>query len=121
MKSIEELKAIKAKMQAEIETRSAVSDSDVKIVVGMATCGIAAGARPVLNAFLDAAQKAGLKNVKVLQAGCFGTCKAEPMAEVHIPCKDKVIYGRLTPDAARKIVAEHIMGGNIVAEYVVKG
>jgi NADP-reducing hydrogenase subunit HndB len=119
MKSIEELKAIKAKMQAEINTRDAANDADTRIVVGMATCGIAAGARPVLNAFLEEVQSKRLKGVKVTQAGCLGMCKLEPMVEVFVPGKEKVTYIKVTAEKAKKIVADHIVNGNVVSEYVI--
>ncbi|MDR1940673.1 MAG: (2Fe-2S) ferredoxin domain-containing protein [Clostridiales bacterium] len=120
MKSIEELKAIKAKMQAEIGTRDSLTDADTRIVVGMATCGIAAGARPVLNALLEEVQSKRLSGVKVTQAGCLGMCRLEPMVEVYVPGKEKVTYVKVTPEAVKKIVSEHIVNGNVVAEYVIK-
>ncbi|MDR3264354.1 MAG: (2Fe-2S) ferredoxin domain-containing protein [Clostridiales bacterium] len=120
MKSIEELKAIKAKVQAELNTRDAVGDADTRIVVGMATCGIAAGARPVLNAFLEEVKNRHLSGVKVTQTGCLGMCRLEPMVEVYVPGKDKVTYIKITPDAVKKIIAEHIVNGNVVSEYVIR-
>ncbi|MDR2047502.1 MAG: (2Fe-2S) ferredoxin domain-containing protein [Clostridiales bacterium] len=119
MKSIEELKAIKARMQAEINTRDASTDADTRIVVGMATCGIAAGARPVLNAFLEEVRNKRLSGVRVTQTGCLGMCKLEPMVEVFVPGKEKVTYVKVTADAARKIVADHIVNGSVVNEYVI--
>lgn len=120
MKSIAELNAIKAKMQAQINNRESIDEnSNIRIVVGMATCGIAAGARPVLNAFLDEVAKRNLKNVKVTQAGCLGMCKLEPMVEVYIPGKEKVTYVLVTEEAARQIVNEHIVNGNPIMKYVI--
>ena len=120
MKTIEEINAIKAKMQAQLNMRSGIDDnSDIRIVVGMATCGIAAGARPVLNAFVEEIAKRNLKNVKVTQSGCLGMCKLEPMVEVYLPGKEKVTYIKVTADAAKKIVAEHIVNGNPVIDFVI--
>ena len=120
MKTLTDLNAIKERMRAQINNRAGVDDSkDIRVVVGMATCGIAAGARPVLNAFLEEVSKRNLTNVKVTQAGCLGMCKLEPMVEVFIPGKEKVTYVKLTADAAKQIVAEHIVNGNPVLKYVI--
>lgn len=117
MKSIAEINAIKEKMQKVLGAREAQDESDIRIVVGMATCGIAAGARPVLNAFLEEASKRNLKNVKVTQSGCLGMCKYEPMAQVYFPGKEVVTYVNLTADVAKSIINEHIVNGNVVAKY----
>ena len=120
MKTLADLNAIKERMRAQINNRAGVDDSkDIRVVVGMATCGIAAGARPVLNAFLEEVSKRNLTNVKVTQAGCLGMCKLEPMVEVFIPGKEKVTYVKLTADAAKQILAEHIVNGNPVLKYVI--
>ena len=118
MKSLEELKAIKAKMQDKVVLRK--SSGDIRIVVGMATCGIAAGARPVLNAFVEGINEAGLgESVIVTQTGCIGICQYEPVVEVFEAGKEKVTYVKVTPDMAKRIVAEHIKGGKIVTEYTI--
>lgn len=120
MKTLAELNAIKEKMQAQINNRESIdAASDTRIVVGMATCGIAAGARPVLNAFVDEVAKRKLSNVKITQAGCLGMCKLEPMVEVYVPGKEKVTYILLSEESARQIVAEHIVNGNPVMKYVI--
>lgn len=120
MKTLAELNAIKERMRAQINTRESVdANNDTRIVVGMATCGIAAGARPVLTAFLEEVAKRNLSHVKVTQAGCLGMCKLEPMVEVYAPGKEKVTYVHVTADAARQIVAEHIVNGNPVLKYVI--
>ncbi|MFA5449264.1 MAG: (2Fe-2S) ferredoxin domain-containing protein [Clostridia bacterium] len=120
MKTLAELKAIRDRMQAQINTRESVDPaSDIRVVVGMATCGIAAGARPVLSAFIDEVSRRNLTNVKVTQAGCLGMCKLEPMVEVFVPGQEKVTYIYVTEDAARQIVSEHIVNGNPVMKYVV--
>ena len=118
MKSLEELKAIKAKMQDKVVLRK--SSGDVRIVVGMATCGIAAGARPVLSAFVEAVTEAGLSDkVTVTQTGCIGICQYEPVVEVFEDGKEKVTYVKMDADKAKRVVAEHIKGGKIVTDYVI--
>ena len=121
MKTLEELLAIKAKAQANITTReSADGNEDVtRIVVGMATCGIAAGARPVLNGFVEEVSKRNLKNVTVSQTGCIGMCQYEPIVEVFAPGKEKVTYVQLTEEKVARIVADHIVNGTPVAEYTI--
>lgn len=119
MKTIADLNAIRAKMQAQINNRESIDQNDIRVVVGMATCGIAAGARPVLSAFIDEVAKRKLNNVKVTQAGCLGMCKLEPMVEVYVPGKEKVTYIKVTAEAARQIVNDHIVNGNPVMQYVI--
>ena len=116
MKSLEELKAIRESMQGQIGLRSE-NDDTTKIVVGMATCGIAAGARPVLNKLVQEVQDKGLKNVVVEQTGCIGMCEYEPIVEVFEPGKDKVTYVQMTADKAEDIVKKHIVGGKVVSNY----
>ena len=118
MKSLEELKAIKAKMQDKVSLRT--SSGDTRIVVGMATCGIAAGARPVLNAFVEGINEAGLSDsVIVTQTGCIGICQYEPVVEVYTKDNEKVTYVKMTADRAKEIIEKHIKGGMPVAEYTI--
>ncbi len=121
MKTLEELLAIKAKAQANITTRESADGSEdvTRIVVGMATCGIAAGARPVLNGFVEEVSKRNLKNVTVSQTGCIGMCQYEPIVEVFAPGKEKVTYIKMTPEKIARVVADHIVNGNPVTEYTV--
>ena len=91
----------------------------VRVVVGMATCGIAAGARPVLNAFTDEVAKRHLENVTVGQTGCIGMCQFEPIVEVTLPGKEKVTYGKVTPEKVARIVVDHVVNGNPVVEYTI--
>ena len=121
MKTLEELLAIKAKAQANITTRESADGSEevTRVVVGMATCGIAAGARPVLNGFVEEVAKRNLKNVTVSQTGCIGMCQYEPIVEVFAPGKEKVTYIKMTPDKIARVVADHIVNGNPVTEYTV--
>ena len=118
MKSLEELAAIRDKMKQTVNTREAAHDS-TRVVVGMATCGIAAGARPVLTAFLEEVAKRELKNVTVTQTGCIGVCRLEPIAEVYVPGEEKVTYVKLTPEMVPRIVSEHLVNHNPVAEYTI--
>ena len=118
MKTLEELMAIKEKTKEKMTVREDQSDV-TRVVVGMATCGIAAGARPVLNAFMDEVEKRHLQNVTVAQTGCIGMCRLEPMLDVIMPGKEKVTYVRVTPDMVPRIVAEHIVNGRPVQEYTI--
>ena len=118
MKSLADLKAIRDRMQKQIDLRD-TSDDHIRVVVGMATCGIAAGARPVLNAFLEEVDKRQLKNVTVSQTGCIGVCRLEPIVEVYVPGQEKVTYVKMTPDKVPAIVSEHLVNGNVLAEYTI--
>lgn len=118
MKSLEELKAIREKMQGQIGLRSESSDQ-TRVVVGMATCGIASGARPVLTALADAVQTKGLTNVAVTQTGCIGLCQYEPIVEVFEPGKDKVTYIKMTPEKALEVVNQHLIHGEVVKKYTI--
>ena len=118
MKSLEELKAIRERMRKQVGLRDA-DDNDIRVVVGMATCGIAAGARPVLNAFLEEVAKRQLNNVTVSQTGCIGVCRLEPIVEVYVPGQEKVTYVKMTPDKVASIVSEHLVNGRVVEEYTI--
>lgn len=117
MKSLAELQAIKNKVRANVEMRE--GEASTRIVVGMATCGIAAGARPVLNAFVDEVGKRQLSDVMVTQTGCIGICQYEPVVEVYSPGKEKVTYVKMTPEKAVRVVNDHIVNGNVVTEYTI--
>ena len=118
MKSLAELAAIRDKMKDKIVLREGTNDT--RIVVGMATCGIAAGARPVLTAFVEGVNREGLADsVTVSQTGCIGICQYEPVVEVFQPGKEKVTYVKMTPEKAEKVVEEHIKGGKVVEEYTI--
>ena len=118
MKSIEELKAIRDKARASVNVRGDNSE-DIRIVVGMATCGIAAGARPVLNAFVEEINARSLSNVIVTQTGCIGVCQFEPVVEVYVPGKEKVTYVKMTPDLVPGIITEHIVNGRVVESQTI--
>jgi NADP-reducing hydrogenase subunit HndB len=118
MKSLEELKAIREKMQGQIGLRNESSEQ-TRVIVGMATCGIASGARPVLTALSDAVQKKGLTNVAVTQTGCIGLCQYEPIVEILEPGKDKVTYVKMTPEKALEVVENHLIRGQVVQKYTI--
>ncbi len=118
MKSLAELQAIKDRMKNKIVLRE--GSGDIRVVVGMATCGIAAGARPVLNAFVEEVNNAGLNDkVTVSQTGCVGYCQLEPIVEIHESGKEKITYIHMTADKAREVVEKHLKGGKVVSEYTV--
>ena len=118
MKSLEELQAIRDRMKGKVALRE--GKSDIRIVVGMANCGIAAGARPVLNAFVEEVERQGLADkATVTQTGCIGLCRMEPIVEVMESGKEKVTYVKMTAEKAKRVVAEHIKGGNPVYEYTI--
>ena len=118
MKTLAELQAIRDKMQSKVALRE--GSGDMRVVVGMATCGIAAGARPVLNAFVEEVEKAGLSaHVTVSQTGCIGLCQYEPIVEVFEAGKDRDTYVKMSPDKVARVVEEHLKGGKPVAEYVI--
>ena len=119
MKSLAELQAIKEKMQGKVALRE--GSGDKRVVVGMATCGIAAGARPVLNAFVEQVNEAGLTaSVTVTQTGCIGICQYEPVVEVFEAGKEKVTYVKMTADKVARVVEEHLKGGTPVADFMMK-
>ncbi len=117
MKSLEELAAIRERMKNKVALRE--QSGEIRVVVGMATCGIAAGARPVLNALVDAVSKENLENVTVTQTGCIGMCRLEPIVEVFAPDKERVTYVKMTPDKVPEIVEKHLKGGNPVVKYTI--
>ena len=118
MKSLAELQEIRNRAINQVNLRKDREDG-IRVVVGMATCGIAAGARPVLNAFLQEIDKRSLANVTVTQTGCIGMCRLEPIVEVYVPGQEKVTYVKMTEEKAARIVAEHIINNQPVAEYTI--
>lgn len=118
MKTLEELKAIREKMQNQIGIRSE-KDSNIRVVVGMATCGIASGARPVLTALSDAVLSKNLSNISVVQTGCIGLCQYEPIVEVFVPGKDKVTYVKMNPEKALEVVEQHLIRDQVIDKYTI--
>ena len=116
MKSLEELKAIREKMQGQVGFRSENEDG-TRIVVGMATCGIASGARPVLNELVKQVNDRNLSDVAVTQTGCIGLCQYEPIVEVYKPGEEKVTYVKMTADKAVEVLEKHVIGGTVVEDY----
>lgn len=118
MKSLAELAAIREKMKNSVVLRE--GSADIRVVVGMATCGIAAGARPVLNTLVDEVAKENLTDkVTVTQTGCIGICQYEPVVEVYEPGKDKVTYVKMDAQKAKEVVEQHLKGGKIITEYTI--
>lgn len=118
MKSLAELAAIKEKMQNKVVLRE--GSNNIRVVVGMATCGIAAGARPVLSAFVEEVTAQGLSDkVTVTQTGCIGICQHEPVVEIFEADKEKVTYIKMTPEKAKEVVEKHLKGGKVIEEYTV--
>ena len=118
MKSLADLQAIRAKTLENINMRKDDSNA-ARVVVGMATCGIAAGARPVMLKFLEEIKEKDLQHVTVSQTGCIGMCRLEPMVDVILPGQEKVTYVKVKPDMVDRIVTEHLIGGTPVAEYTI--
>ena len=118
MKSLAELQAIKERMKDKVILREGMNE--IRVVVGMATCGIAAGARPVLSAFVSGINEANLSDkVSVSQTGCIGICQFEPVVEVFEAGKEKVTYVKLDADKVADIIEKHLKGGEIVTEYTI--
>ena len=118
MKSLAELQAIKEKMKDKVVLREGTNAT--RVVVGMATCGIAAGARPVLSTFVEEVNALGLVDtVTVSQTGCIGLCQYEPIVEIFEAGKEKVTYVKVDAEKAKRIANEHLKGGKVVAEYTI--
>ena len=118
MKSLAELQKIKEKMKDRVVLREGTGD--IRVVVGMATCGIAAGARPVLNEFVKDVSEEGLSDkVTVSQTGCIGICQYEPVVEVFEAGKDKVTYVKMNSEKAKEVVEKHLKGGKVIEEYTI--
>ena len=118
MKSLAELQAIRDKARSQMTARED-SDDNIRVLVGMATCGIAAGARPVMTALMEEITKRELPKVTVTQTGCIGICQYEPVVEVVAPGKDKVTYVNMTPEKAIRVVNDHLVNGNVVTEFTI--
>ena len=118
MKSLAELAAIRDKMKDKVILREGTGE--IRVVVGMATCGIAAGASPVLNAFVEGVSKEGLSDkVTVSQTGCIGVCQYEPVVEIFEADKEKVTYIKMTPEKAAEVIEKHLKGGKVINEYTI--
>ena len=118
MKSLAELQAIRDRARAAVNIREN-SEAKTRVLVGMATCGIAAGARPVLTAIVDEVAKRDLSDIMVTQTGCIGICQYEPVVEVIDAAGDKTTYVKMTPEKALRVVNDHLVNGNVVTEYTI--
>ena len=118
MKSLEELAALRERMKNSVAMRQDNSTA-TRVVVGMATCGIAAGAKPVLTALVDEIARRNLSHVTVSQTGCIGICQYEPVVEITCPGQEKVTYVKMTPEKVARVVSEHLVGGHPVTEYTI--
>ena len=118
MKSLAELQEIRDRTRNQVILREN-NDNAIRVLVGMATCGIAAGARPVLATMVDEVAKRGLANVTVTQTGCIGICQFEPVVEIVTPGQEKITYVHMTPEKAIRVVNDHLVNGNVVTEYTI--
>ena len=118
MKSLAELKAIRDKTRASVTLREN-AEAGTRVMVGMATCGIAAGARPVLNAFVEEVAKRNLQDVMVTQTGCIGICQYEPVVEVLVPGQEKVTYVKMKPEMVPVVVEQHLVNHQVVTDYTI--
>ncbi len=116
MKSLDELRKIRDEVRQNLAMRS--GGQKTRILVGMGTCGIAAGARDTMRAFLDAVESEAIDGVAITATGCAGFCEQEPCVDVEMENSETIHYGRIDPAAARRIVSEHIKGGKPVQELV---
>ena len=115
--TLDDLRKFREEQKKNMDRRETAGKS-ASVIVGMGTCGIAAGAKAAFDAFLSELDKAGLKDVAVKQTGCMGLCHSEPTAEVIKPGMPRIIYGRVTAEVARRIVHEHLAGGTLVSDHV---
>ena len=118
MKSLAELNEIRDRLKNSVDLRE-VKENRTRIVVGMATCGISAGAREVIVELVKEIDSCGVSDVVVLQTGCMGMCRFEPIVEVQKPGAEKVTYVNVSPDKARKIITEHVVNGKPIIEYTI--
>ena len=116
MKTLEDLKALREKLKADMKVRQ---NDGTKIIIGMGTCGIAAGAREVMSAVLNELAVRKLNDVQVQQTGCIGMCGKEVLVDIVRPGEPRITYGKVKPEDVKKIIAEHVVNGRIVEEMVV--
>ncbi len=115
--TLDDLRKLREDKKNEVQKRD-VDGKEILIVIGMGTCGIAAGAKESLDAFLDEIDKRKLTNVRITQTGCMGFCSTEPTVEVRVPGMPSTVYGNVKADIARKIVEQHIVNKELVSDYV---
>ncbi len=121
IKSLEELKKIREESIERVNLREhgETADDRIEILIGMATCGISAGARETLNAMIDEVSKEKLDNVKVIPVGCLGNCNEEPLLQVNIPGQKPVFYRKIDEKKGKEIIRKHIKGGEIIDKYTI--
>ncbi len=115
--TLDELKKLREKMKSEMDRRDS-ADKSVTILVGMGTCGIAAGARETLQAFVDGVEKMGLSNILIKPTGCMGSCSVEPTVEVVMAGMPDVLYGKVNAETARKILERHVVGKQLLNNLI---
>ena len=115
--TLEQLRKLREEQQAVMNRRD-VEGKQVQVIVGMGTCGIAAGAKDVMNAFLDEIEAKGIKDVLIRQTGCMGLCHVEPTVEVRVPGMPETIYGNVDASVARNIVNSHIVNKRLVDNHI---
>lgn len=122
IKSLEELKKIREQSKNKVNLRDSdeIKGDKIEVLVGMGTCGISAGARETLNTFIKELANEKIENVKVITVGCIGYCHSEPTVQVNIPGQKPVLYGKVNKDKVNKIIQDHIKGGEIVNDLVLK-
>jgi len=120
IKSLEELKKIRdaSKKKVDLREKGESTDNMIELLVGMATCGIAAGARETMKALNDAIEEAGLDNVKVIQVGCMGYCHSEPTVQASVPGKEPILFGNVDVDTAKDIIDKYIISGELLDDHV---
>ncbi|GAB6100024.1 hypothetical protein JCM16358_19030 [Halanaerocella petrolearia] len=116
MKSLDELRELREQAQKDVQARDTANKP--KVIVGMGTCGIAAGARKVMKAIVNEINKREL-DVTVTQTGCIGMCEKEPLVDVKLPGQDRITYGPVKVDDVQKIIVNHVVNGNVVKDLVV--
>lgn len=116
MKSLEDLREMRKEVEKEMQTRK--STNKPKVIIGMGTCGIAAGAREILQAVMEEMDKRDL-DIEVTQTGCIGMCEKEPLMDVKLPGKDRITYGNLNKEDVKRIIVNHVINGNVVDELVI--
>ena len=116
--TLEQLKEIREKNQNRVGMKASEIDHK-RVVVGVATCGIASGSMPVLEKIREEVKNQGIDDVEVAQTGCIGLCQYEPIVEVFEPGKDKVTYIKMTAEKAQEVVEKHLKNGAVVSEYTV--
>ncbi|MFO7698950.1 MAG: (2Fe-2S) ferredoxin domain-containing protein [Anaerolineae bacterium] len=115
IKSLDELRRLRQQVEKDISTRK---DTGTTIIVGMGTCGIAAGARDTMHAILEELRKRDI-DVNVTTVGCIGMCAKEPLVDIEQAGKPRVTYGNVTPDMVSRLIDEHLIKGQVVDEWAV--